>query len=81
MKPITVQLPPDYAEIVERVRKELNGFNPTGRSISACHILRYSLRVAGGERRGRATAEKVLHNEDARGKWRKGKIEPPQLES
>lgn len=71
MKPITVQLPEDYADIVAQVRDELNRHNPTGRTVSNCHVLRYGLRIAAGEPRGKATADKVLHKEDARGKWRK----------
>lgn len=73
MKPITVQLPEDYADIVAQVRDELNRHNPTGRTVSNCHVLRYALRIASGEPRGKATADKVLHNEDDRGKWRKTK--------
>ena len=73
MKPISVKLPEEYADAIARVRAELNGFNPTGRSISNCHVLRYSLRIAAGDPRKQTTADKVLLNEDSRGKRKASK--------
>ena len=73
MKPISVKLPEDYSSAITRVRAELNQFNPTGRSVSSCHVLRYSLRIAAGEPRNQVTADKVLLSDDSRGKRKSSK--------
>lgn len=67
MRAVSIQFSDKYLKQLDKLKEEMQGFNPLNRVISQPMVLRYALRIGNGEPRNEKTVSEVFA-EDSRGR-------------